>query len=201
MYWPNLMNPSSEGSEYRSAKPQLRREVRQRRARRSESAIALDSAAILSRVLTLVGNAARVAVYAPMRGEPDFIDAWLARSARSSLAFPVCDPDDRTMRFYTSELRPTHEGAHGVREPARDSPVHPSLLDFIIVPGLAFDPSGHRLGQGAGYYDRFLARFCKAIPRVGVCYTDELVDAIPFAPHDVRMTHVVTPDVSLIVSQ
>jgi 5-formyltetrahydrofolate cyclo-ligase len=67
------------------------------------------------------------------------------------------------------------------------------VVDFVIVPGLAFTLDGYRLGYGGGFYDRFLPK-CRqlAIPDAGVCFLEQVVDALPTDPHDVRVQLVIT---------
>jgi 5-formyltetrahydrofolate cyclo-ligase len=80
----------------------------------------------------------------------------------------------------------------GMLEPAADLPaVDPSTLDLVLVPGVAFDRQGGRLGFGGGYYDRFLPT--TPALRVGVTYDECLADALPCGEHDQRMDWVVTP--------
>lgn len=81
----------------------------------------------------------------------------------------------------------------GYDQPAPDAPVVP-LHDVavVLVPGLAFDRRGHRLGHGLGYYDRFLARLPDTAWRVGVVPAALVVDELPADDHDVPMTHLVT---------
>jgi 5-formyltetrahydrofolate cyclo-ligase len=69
--------------------------------------------------------------------------------------------------------------------------VSPEIIDVVLVPGVAFDRRGGRLGFGGGYYDRFLP-LTHAL-RVGVSQTACLVDQLPCDPHDARMDWVVTP--------
>jgi 5-formyltetrahydrofolate cyclo-ligase len=64
---------------------------------------------------------------------------------------------------------------------------------MIIVPALAVDLRGVRLGRGAGYYDRSLAEVDNDIPLIAVVNDEELVRALPDDPHDIRMTHALTP--------
>jgi 5-formyltetrahydrofolate cyclo-ligase len=64
--------------------------------------------------------------------------------------------------------------------------------DVVIVPGLAFTPAGDRLGQGGGWYDRFLSAVRPDCVSVGVCFVDQLVDSLPVEAHDVAVDHVVT---------
>ena len=77
----------------------------------------------------------------------------------------------------------------GVQEPS-GPPIDLDEIDFVIVPGLAFTSGGDRLGYGRGYYDRFLPTL--SATSVGVCFTDQLVDEMPLADHDVRVDMVVS---------
>jgi 5-formyltetrahydrofolate cyclo-ligase len=73
-----------------------------------------------------------------------------------------------------------------------EADVDPSWPDVVIVPGLAFTAGGDRLGQGGGWYDRFLAGVRPDCTTIGVCFSEQVVDAIPTEGHDVVMDHVVT---------
>ena len=64
-------------------------------------------------------------------------------------------------------------------------------FDLIIVPGVAFDPKGNRLGRGRGYYDRFLCQHLN-VKRIGICFDFQMVEAIPTEPFDIRMDEVIT---------
>lgn len=82
----------------------------------------------------------------------------------------------------------------GMLEPGPDAPrIDPEEVDLALVPGLAFDATGGRLGQGAGHYDRLLPRLRPDAPRVGTTHPALVVDALPLEPHDVRMTHLLLP--------
>ena len=64
-------------------------------------------------------------------------------------------------------------------------------FDLIIVPGVAFDRNGNRLGRGKGYYDRFLCHHLD-VKRIGICFDFQLVDEVPSEPFDIRMDEVIT---------
>ena len=66
-------------------------------------------------------------------------------------------------------------------------------FDLIIVPGVAFDRNGNRLGRGKGYYDRFLCQHLD-VKRIGICFDFQMVDTIPTEPFDIRMEEVITLD-------
>jgi len=102
----------------------------------------------------------------------------------------VVIPRVRGSRLVLSELRDLQQdlrpGAFGVWEPSPRTtrPVDPERLDLVLVPGLAFDRQGHRLGRGRGYFDRLLAAVPRNIPRVGLCFDFQLFDHLPLRPHD-----------------
>lgn len=88
-----------------------------------------------------------------------------------------------------AELAP---GYRGIREPAERAPVGASAAEAIVVPGVAFDPAGHRLGYGGGFYDAFLAGCPRRIPRVGIAFDLQVVDEVPVAARDETVDIVVT---------
>lgn len=82
-------------------------------------------------------------------------------------------------------------GAFGILEPAGE-PVPLAQIDLLVVPGVAFDLGGHRLGFGKGYYDRTLEGCRPALERVGFAYEFQVVAQLPAADHDCRLTCLVT---------
>ena len=76
--------------------------------------------------------------------------------------------------------------------PEDDPPPDPATVDVVIVPGLAFTVAGDRLGQGGGWYDRFLPRTRPGCTTIGVGFEPQLVESIPTEPHDVRLDVVIT---------
>jgi len=110
------------------------------------------------------------------------------------LCVPSLDPVGQ--RYICSELKhfdeDLREGVLGILEPRHDAirPVHADKMDAWLVPGLAFDEHGNRLGRGMGYYDRLLcgARGVK----IGLAYDFQLVNEIPAESHDIRLDFIVT---------
>lgn len=95
------------------------------------------------------------------------------------------------------DLRPA---AFGIKEPHRALPrVEPTQLDVIVVPGVAFDHRGSRLGYGKGYYDRFLARIPHTL-RIGLAFDCCVYERVPSELHDIPMHYVVT-ETQCIVSE
>lgn len=88
--------------------------------------------------------------------------------------------------------------AFGMREPPAEFPELEAehILGrnrLILVPGLAFDRDGYRLGFGGGYYDRFLSGIGAKLPKVGICYSVQLLDKVPREPHDQQLDRVIAP--------
>jgi len=81
---------------------------------------------------------------------------------------------------------------HGLRMPRGGTPLVPRLIDLVIVPGLAFDTAGNRLGRGGGFYDRFLRRLRRSATTVGLAFDAQIVDAVPADDRDFGMDIIVT---------
>lgn len=132
-------------------------------------------------------SAKSVCAFAPIAGEPNVLDPW---PTGKSLALPRIDGENLCAHFVGSpaDLAP---GRFGILEPQSNAPAAGRSFDLILVPGLAFDRSGGRLGRGRGFYDRFLSGISGF--RVGVSFDSQLVDSVPVEAHDMRMDAVVTP--------
>lgn len=83
------------------------------------------------------------------------------------------------------------DNRYGIQEPIGTPLSDPTLLDLIIVPGVAFDHNCNRLGRGKGYYDRFLNTL--QVPTIGICFHEQIVPQIPCEVHDKAMDFVITP--------
>jgi 5-formyltetrahydrofolate cyclo-ligase len=84
---------------------------------------------------------------------------------------------------------PTRTGPFGIPEPDGEA-VDPATIDLVVVPGLAFTTDGRRLGQGKGYYDRFLPTTAAAT--VAACFVEHVVDDLPTDSHDLRIGRLIT---------
>ena len=88
------------------------------------------------------------------------------------------------MRFlWLDDLQQVAPGTYGIPEPIADGPVAMDEAALVLMPGLAFDPEGHRLGYGGGFYDRFLA--AEPHPTLALCYDFQLLPQLPTQPHDI----------------
>jgi 5-formyltetrahydrofolate cyclo-ligase len=86
------------------------------------------------------------------------------------------------------------KGPYGILQPKSDfaRPVPLKKIDLVIVPGVAFDLRGHRLGHGTGYYDRFLSKIPESVPTIGLAFDFQLVENIPTLPHDVAVKEIIS---------
>lgn len=170
-----------------SDKSALRSKIRGIAETRSNaSALSLQLSAQL-RGWTLWQASASIAAFAATAGEPETLDPWpqdkrvaLPRISKEILAF-----------HWIANLAELKAGKFGILEPDAGALCAGNEFDLILVPGLAFDLGGGRLGRGRGFYDRFLAN-AHGI-RVGICFDDQIVARAPMEAHDLRMDFVVTP--------
>jgi len=132
----------------------------------------------------------QVGLYLATKHEPETTALFADLQARGArIAVPVRRRQVYGWGWVEAKTR-WHQGAHGIREPARAPKAEASELRVIVVPGLAFDAQGGRLGHGRGHFDRLLAK--GPALRVGLCAENRLVEAVPMESHDVRMDVVVT---------
>lgn len=143
----------------------------------------------------LISSANRVACYVAMATEPGtgpLIDGMMARGIE--VIVPLSLPDGTLDWVAYDPSAETAVTALGITE-LEGEPLGATALDdcaVIIVPALAVDHAGHRLGRGAGYYDRALAGTAR--PLCALVFTHELLESVPYEPHDVPVNLAVTPD-------
>lgn len=130
----------------------------------------------------------RLMLYHPLPDEVDtrpLLDKW---GESKQLYLPVVEGDDIVAAPYRAGA--VKQGAFGIWEPRTSATVDPTQLEWIVVPGVAFDRAMNRLGRGKGYYDRLLRQ--TPARKIGICYGLQLVDEIPAEPHDIKMDLIVT---------
>jgi 5-formyltetrahydrofolate cyclo-ligase len=139
-------------------------------------------------------RASGVMSYLNMRSEPDMTllhNPWLA-AERPLMAPRVVAGSGIAPVLLKRQDASFSLDASGVRAPD-GATVATEAIDLVVVPGLAFDPMGHRLGRGGGHYDRFLPRLRRQVVTVGVCFDEQVVDLVPTNQQDWRLQYVVTP--------
>lgn len=138
-----------------------------------------------------------IALYNAVRGEvsTDVIRrAYL--DAGAALYYPRVGGGGKLVFLPHRDGDPWEEGPYGIPEPARAPGRRPrtSGFDLVVVPGVAFDRAGRRLGHGFGYYDRFLGGLPEGVPRIGLAYAGQVVPEVPVDAWDVPVHALVTEE-------
>ena len=173
-----------------------RRRVREVIASRSPADFAARSAALCERVerLPAYRHCRWLLAFSPLPDEVD-IRPLLERALSDGhrVALPICHPSDYTMDFYEiRSLSDLRSGHYGIAEPpsAAENRWQPTADALCLVPALAYDRNGNRLGRGGGYYDRFLPTFGGIA--CGVCLNDQVMRRLPTTPTDYALSLVLT---------
>ena len=91
---------------------------------------------------------------------------------------------DKMKFIYMTDLSEVSEGYAGIPEPIADGPIADDLTALVLMPGLAFDPQGHRIGYGGGFYDKFLAEEPNH-PTIALCYDFQMLPALETEEYDI----------------
>ena len=116
----------------------------------------------------------------------DFVNKW---AGYKTLLLPCVKGDELELRYFDGEERLQPGEGYAIPEPVGELFTDWGKIDLILVPGVAFDKSGNRLGRGKGYYDKVLKQ--TGAYKLGVCFDFQLVERVPVEPHDVKMDRVV----------
>lgn len=191
------MHKPSREMNLRDAKAALRQKIRSTLKNVSPQKQAVDSSQLRARLQPQAfwRNAAVTLFFAPLTGEAD---VWPllkeALEAGKVVALPHFDSANQCyiacrVQDLETEIAP---GRFGIREPgSRCVEIPPDKLDLVLVPGIAFDWHGHRLGRGQGFYDRLLVRVRGV--KCGIAFDEQMTNTIPAEAHDVRMDFILTP--------
>jgi 5-formyltetrahydrofolate cyclo-ligase len=186
-------------------KARLRSELLAARRAIPERVRHTESGQIRGHLIEAVGDAAIVCAYVPMGtepGSPEILDALFQLCPTVLLPVARSGPDGEHLPLQWGRYVPGRltTGRFGAQEPA--APWLPTsavaTADVVLVPALAVDRRGVRLGRGGGFYDRSL-RWCGSVARlVAVVRDSEVLDEVPGEAHDVPMTHALTPGAGLM---
>jgi len=187
----------------RSRKAVLRRRLAAARARLPEAERAAAGRLLRDALLGLpeAQMAGTVAAYISVGTEPDTRGLVYAFWKRGSyVLLPVLRPDSDLDWASYEGPDSLAAGPHGLLEPAEPPRGVTAITsaDLVIVPALAADRRGYRLGRGGGSYDRALARVGPAVPSIALLYDGELLDEVPAGPHDQPVRAVAQPGQGII---
>jgi len=184
--------------EPRTVKQELRRRIIEERQampaglRKEYSAQACRHLAASERL----AQAKAVMAFHPFGAEPDILPfVEEARARGQEIWLPLTVSSERRLVPYRYDgPRMLKQGVYGIWEPdpALASEADLSRLDAVLVPGVAFDRQGGRMGYGGGYYDRFLAGLVRRPLLVGIAFSPQVIEAVPREPHDMLLDGLVT---------
>ncbi|MBQ7180967.1 MAG: 5-formyltetrahydrofolate cyclo-ligase [Bacteroidaceae bacterium] len=170
-------------------KSSLRESIRTLKAQYDAAQLATLSAMACHTLLTHPrwSRAHGVLLYASLPDEVDttsLISCALQEGKRVFL--PVVEGGELYIKAYSGQ---TVIGPYGIREPVGERLLDYSQIDLAVIPGMAFDRQGHRLGRGKGYYDRLLPAL--SAYRIGLCFPFQLVESVPVDSHDCLVDEVI----------
>jgi 5-formyltetrahydrofolate cyclo-ligase len=178
-----------------NTKSDLRQKIRAALEKISPAVREVESIDLCERLKAQIPSAHTILFYAPLADE---LDIWpvleLSLALGTNCALPCFDAEKKTYgaRLLNSLATDIVIGKFGVREPAAScSEIPLTLFDLVLVPGMAFDLHGNRLGRGLGFYDRILTEASGI--KCGVAYDFQLLETIPTEPHDAKVDFIFTP--------
>jgi len=180
------------------SKQAIRTTMRQTLAALTPEQRAAASAAACQRLVALEPfvHATTVMLYMPLANEVDVTAAALkCFRAGQTVCVPKVDWDRKEMHpveVTSFDDRVLDCDEHGVRTPKNGRLILLDAIDVVVVPALAYDPQGNRLGRGGGYYDRFLAKLRPGITTIGLVFDQQIVDDVPKNQRDMAVDIVLT---------
>ena len=176
-------------------KSELRQQIRTIKRQLTQQQLDELSLPIISRLKERLRDARVVMAYYALPDEVcthQLIDDLVAEG-KIVLLPKVLDDETMELRRYTGPDS-LCEGAFHIMEPVGEPFTDYRQIDVALIPGMAFDAQGHRLGRGKGYYDRFLSTFHSSLfnfHSIGVCFDFQKVEDVPVGPHDMPVDEVI----------
>ena len=173
-------------------KTEVRRMMREKRRAVSPEERLRRSGLIMRQLETLpeFAGAEVVLLYWSMADEVQthaLVEDW---HRRKTVLLPCVQGDDLVLRRYTGPDCMVAGEQFGIGEPSGPEWTDLDAVQLVMVPGVAFDAQGNRMGRGRGFYDRLLKTMRRAV-KVGVAYNFQMLSEVPVEPHDVRMDKII----------
>jgi 5-formyltetrahydrofolate cyclo-ligase len=177
-------------------KHKIRKKILEARENHEESERSKKDSAIEDKMFSLheFKKAKIILFYVSIRGEVR-TDKMISESLEKGKRILVPFADLKNKRLLISEINDLDElspGAFGIPEPKNPREFPLEKIDLVIIPGIAFDKKGNRVGYGMGFYDRFLKGFKSHVPKIALAYDLQIVSEIPADGDDVRVDKVIT---------
>ncbi|MBQ9201178.1 MAG: 5-formyltetrahydrofolate cyclo-ligase [Bacteroidales bacterium] len=171
-------------------KKELRQEIRRRKQLISSEEKAHLSRELCRQITQLPQwqKARTVLLYHALDDEVstrDLLEGW---AGKKTLLLPVVDGEDLLLKPYSAAVGMTRNRWDILEPSAAEAFTDYQAIDLALIPGMAFDRAGHRLGRGKGYYDRLLPRL--SCPTIGLCFPFQKLEKIPVEPWDIPVQRV-----------
>ena len=170
-------------------KKAVRQEIRAKIAKLSEEEKREISERLCRHIAKMeaIESSRTVALFISLHDEPQ-TTVLLEKLHDKQVVVPRIEGDE--MEFYDIS-EGLEKGAFGIMEPTATTPIKPSKIDVMIVPGVVFTREGARCGRGKGFYDKYLSRKGFRAHTIGICYPCQIVENLPTEPHDKILDEVV----------
>jgi 5-formyltetrahydrofolate cyclo-ligase len=186
-----------------NSKTDLRQKIRAQLEKISPAVRAVESISLCERLKAQIPSAHTILFFAPLPDEPDIwpvLELSLALGTDCALPFFDAEKKSYGAKLLNNLAADIVTGKFNVREPSAGcAEISLDKFDLILVPGMAFDLSGNRLGRGQGFYDRLLEKISGV--KCGIAYDFQLLEKIPAEPHDAKVDFILTPERCLKVAK
>lgn len=178
-------------------KAQLRKKIINERLQLSPEQVSSKSKKIISTLFSMdfFDKARMIMYYVDMRNEvktKKAIAETLALGKR--VVVPKVKKERHLLVVEINGLGDLAPGVFGILEPVKEIGTEPKQIDIVIVPGVAFDKQGYRLGYGGGFYDNFLPKLHFDAMKIAICYEFQVMNHVPIEPHDVPVDMILTEE-------
>ena len=175
-------------------KQELREEMRRRKRQHSIEELRLMGQRAVNTLLKKIVEEDCYQTILLYYSLPDEIDTreliFILQSLGKTVLLPTVIGDELELHQYVDEIALSKSTTFGIQESTGPLFTDYSKIDLAVIPGLAFTPSGNRLGRGKGYYDRLLPQL--KCPLIGIAFPFQIVNWIPCEMHDVKVTQVIS---------
>ena len=170
-------------------KKAVRQEIRAKIAKLSEEEKREISERLCRHIAKMeaIESSRTVALFISLHDEPQ-TTVLLEKLHDKQVVVPRIEGDE--MEFYDIS-EGLEKGAFGIMEPTATTPIKPSKIDVMIVPGVVFTREGARCGRGKGFYDKYLSQPAFRAATVGICFKEQIADSLPADSHDKRVDAVI----------
>ena len=172
-------------------KNEIRRQILKKRLSLSKKSLAAKSKIICQKLKKMTGfkNAKTILFYVPIKNEIDILPL-LKQSLKTKIVLLPKISGKIIQPCRIKSLKNLETGPFQIPQPKKNCPVvEASTVELVIVPAIAFDHSGHRIGFGFGYYDKLLKKL--RCPKIGLAYDFQIVENVPRTTHDQQVDFVV----------